>query len=223
MLFLFVLKFLLDNDRSAVSNSDDQPRDTQSARGSRGRGGGRGQSRSYRGQGGEGSKASESLTNDDARSSKSKGTNAHSNANSHKAQDQASSNAISSKQSQTPKSSDYGPHRGGGRRGGRHDNHGGGQAASGDSLPKSDASVEPIHDEPTVNHDNSHIDTGKSFAANNNDIVPSSDKPVSDGLTNGQADALPQRESRSNRRGGGNKGEEMHSVEKQEPVLANGE
>lgn len=222
-MFLFVLKFLVDNDRSAVSNSDDQPRDAQSARWSRGRGGGRGQSRSYRGQGGEGSKAGESLTNDDARSSKSKATNAHSNANSNKAQDQASSNAVSSKpSSQTLKSSDYGPHRGGGRRGGRHDNHGGGQA-SGDSLPKSGASVEPVH-EPTVNHDSSHDDTGKSFTAdNNNDIVPSSDKPVPDGLTNGRAGALPPRESRSNRRGGGNKGEEIHSVEKQEPVLANGE
>lgn len=217
MAFLIILKFLLDTDRSAARNSDDQPRDTQLARG--GRGSGRGQRGSYRGQG-ESSKASESLTNDDQRSYKLKVTNAHFNANSNEAQDRASSDAISSNQSQTQKSSDYGRHQGG-RRGGRHDNRGG--QASGDSLPKSDARVKPIH-EPTVNHDNSHDDnTGKSVATNNNDIVPSSNKPVSDGLTNGQADALPQRETRSNRRGGGNKGEEIHAVVNQEPVLANGE
>lgn len=202
-----------NTDRSVKANLGDQQRG-QSTRG-RGRGS-RGQGRSNRGQGESGSK-SESLPNDDQRSSQSKDINAQSNVNSDEKGDQGTS----SKQAQAPKSPSSNPRRGG-KRGGRRDNLGG--QASGNSMARSGAAAEPIHEE-TVDHDRNHREDKRSSAADSS-VKETSNKLASGDLANGQADALPQRGSRSDRRGGGGGGRhrtENQSLETQEPVLANGE
>lgn len=154
------------------------------------------------------------MPNDDQRSSQSKVVNARPNVNSDEKGDQITS----SKQAQAPKSPGNNPRRGG-KRGGRRDNLGG--QASGNSMAGSGATAEPIH-EATVDHDRSHEDDKKSSAADSS-LKQTSNKPASGDLTNGQADALPQRGSRSDRRGGGRHRTENQSLETKEPVLANGE
>lgn len=155
------------------------------------------------------------MPNDDQRSSQSKDINAQPNVNSDEKGDQGTS----SKQAQAPKSPSNNPRRGG-KRGGRRDNLGG--QASGNSTARSGAAAEPIHEE-TVDHDRSHREDKRSSAADSI-VKETSNIPASGDLANGQADALPQRGSRSDRRGGGRHRTENQSLETQEPVLlANGE
>lgn len=71
-------------------------------------------------------------------------------------------------------------------------------------------------------------DSSGDAAKNRGDAPPVSSTPAEDGLTNGQVEALPQRENRTNRReprvGGGKQGtDNQHTGSSGEPTLINGE